>query len=172
MKTSRTFCLVITALVVGFVAARWCFAQSTNPAPNKESAIDNNFALEELESFVAYLQETKQTNALKRFDDYSNVSIVSRSSADLGVRLYILYSLRTGHTNEAINVLEARMTSDVVAFAASYRDLPVSIREKVSLTAFRRARDYCRKYPVRSGHSDVDEIVMKAFTLLDEQAAK
>ena len=172
MKTSRVFGLVVAALVIGFLAAHWCFAQSTRQISSKERATDSYIGLHELESFVSYLEDTKQTNTLQRFYDYNNVTIVSRSSADLGVSLHILYDLRNGHTNEAIRMLEGQMTSDVSGFAASYRELPVSIREKVGLTAFREARDYCRKYPVRSGNSDVDAIIEKAFSLLDEKSTR
>ena len=169
MKTSRSFALVSAALVIGFLAARWSFAQPGQPS-SKESATDYYIGFHQLESFVAYLQDTKQTNALQRFYEYSNVTIASRSSADLGVRLHLLYQLRNGRTNEVIRMLEQQTRSDVVGFAASYRELPAALRVKIGLTALREARDYCRKYPVKSEHADVDEILSKAFTLLDEKS--
>lgn len=172
MKTSRVFVLTAVALVVGFIAARWSMAQPSQRPSSKESAPDNYVGLHQLESFVGYLQDTKQTNTLQRFNDYANATIVSQSSADLGVRLHILYELRRGRTNEAVRMLELQMRSDVVGFAASYRELPVGVREKVGLTAFKEARDYCRKYPPKSGQPDLDEILANAFKLLDEKASR
>jgi hypothetical protein len=169
MKTSRVFVLTAAALVVGFITARWCMAQPAHQPPSKESATDDYIGLHQLESFVGYLQDTKQTNTLQRFNDYANVTIVSRSSADLGIRLHILYDLRSGRTNEAIRMLELQMRSDVVGFAASYRELPAEVREKVGLTAFKEARDYCRKYPAKSGQPDLDQILANAFKLLDDK---
>jgi len=170
MKTSRIVIFVAAALVVGFLTARWCFAQPAHQPVSKGSETDSYIGLHELESFVAYLQDNKQTNILQRFNEYGNVTIVSRSSADLGVRLHILYALRGGRTNEAIRMLEGQMTSDVVGFATSYHELPVSILEKVSLKAFQEARDYCSKYAVKNGNPDIDAILEKAFALLDEKS--
>jgi hypothetical protein len=60
------------------------------------------------------------------------------------------------------------MISDVLGFATSYHELPAEVRGKVGLTAFREARDYCSKYSVTNGHSDVDEFLANAFKLLDK----
>jgi hypothetical protein len=43
----------------------------------KTNVIDDSFGLHQLESFVCYLQDTKQTNVLNRFNDFSNAWIVS-----------------------------------------------------------------------------------------------
>ena len=156
MIISRTVVLTVVALVIGFLAARWSFAQPAElPPQTKNQTQTTTYWFHQLESFVCYLNDTKQTNTLQRFNDYSNVSIVSRSSADLGVKLHILYALRSGRTNEVIRLLELQMTSDVVGFAAGYRELPAPIREKVGLTEFREARDYCHSYSVSSERSVV-----------------
>jgi len=167
MKTSRVSVLTALALLIGLIAACWCMAQPSHTEP----ATDNSIGSHQLESFVDYLQDTKQTNTLQRFNDYANVTIVSRSSADLGVRLHILDDIRNGRTNEAIRMLELQMRSDAVGFAASYRELPLGLRGKVGLTALREARDYCRKYPTENGQPDLDEILTNAFKLLDDKAS-
>jgi len=168
MKSSRLFGLVAAALGIGFLTVGWCLAQPAHHASSKEPAADNYIGLHELENFVAYLQDTKQTNTLRRFNDYCNVTIVTRHSAELGVRLHVLNDLRSGRTNEAIRMLELQTTSDVVGFAASYRELPAGVREKVGLTAFKEARAYCNKYSVKNSNSDVDEFLANAFKLLDK----
>ena len=99
MKVSRVFTLIAFALVLGFLTARLSIAQPATPPPGNEPATDN-FALDELLSFTQYLQETRQTNALERFNRYSNASIMLQHSADLGVTLAILQRLRDGRTNE------------------------------------------------------------------------
>ena len=66
MKTSRTLPLVGVALIIGFLAARWCTAQSAQQASRKEPPTHDFGALHQWESFVLYLQETKQTNTLQR----------------------------------------------------------------------------------------------------------
>ena len=172
MKLSRTLVLIAVVLFCGFFAACWCTAQSVRQASGKEQKTDDYITLHQLESFVAHLQKTKQTDTLRLFNDYSNVSIAQQSSVDIGVTVRILAQLREGRTNEVISLLEQRLTSDAVGFVASYRELPASLREKLSLTSLGDARDYRSMHRVRSKHSDVDEIVEKAFTLLDEKNSK
>src|SRR5260221_13095805 len=140
MKTSRVFALLVVVVVTAFLAARWIYAQSERQPSNKEPATDNYVALHQLESFVTYLQDTKQTNTLKRFNDYSTATVASQNSADLGVTLAILQRLRDGRTNEAFELLEGRVSTDIVGFVSSYRELPASIREKMSLKPLEYAR--------------------------------
>src|SRR5258708_6360084 len=172
MKTLRAIALVATALVIGFLAARWCAAQSVRQPSGKEPATDSYVALHELESFVTYLQDTKQTNTLQRFNEYSTATIVSQNSADLGVTVAILQRLRDGRTNEAFELLEGRVSTDIVGFVASYRELPASLREKMSLKPVQYARDYRAKFPFKHRYPKVDQGVAEAFKILDEKATK
>lgn len=169
MKKSNILLLITAALVIGFAASHWCFAQ-TSHLSKKESTTDNYIAFHQLESFVGYLQDTGQTNTLQRFNEFATASSVSRAPADLGIRIHVLNCLRHGRTNEAIEMLEMQMRSDIVGFASGYRELPASTRNKVGLTAFRVARDYCGKYAVSTRHSDTDDVLKNAFTLLDENS--
>jgi len=172
MKTVRSFACITAALVIGFLAARWSAAQSARQPPPGESKADYAFGLRELESFVSYLQDTKQTNTLRRFNDYSNASIVSQHSADLGVTVAILQRLRDGRTNEAIELLEDRVSTDIIGFVASYRELPGSVREKISLKPLEHARDYRTKFPFKHRYPSVDEGVTESLKILDEKTAK
>lgn len=132
MKTSRVLAFVGAALVVGILAARWCAAQPAYQTSIKEPTTDNYISIRQLESFVASLQDNKQTNSLMRFNDFLNASITSHNSADLGMTLAILQRLRDGRTNEAFALLEDKVSTDIIGFVASYRELPVSLREKTS----------------------------------------
>src|SRR4051812_43290765 len=60
MKTSRAFALAAAALVVGFLVASLCVAQPSSQALRKEPASYDFGALQQLTSFVTYLQDTKQ----------------------------------------------------------------------------------------------------------------
>ena len=162
MRKSIAFIIAATFVLAGIAAASWRVAGSKDSPSSGGPTPDNYIALHQLEEFVGYLQETKQTNALERFGDYANVMLVSRSTADLGIRLRILADLRNGYTNEAIHMLELQVRSDLVTFAGSYRQLPPSIREKVNLAAVNEAREYCARYPATTDQ-DVSNMV---FTLL------
>lgn len=169
MKKSRAFALALAALIIGFAAARWCAAQPSNQPSGKESTTYDFGAMQQLESFVAYLQDTKQTNSLQRFNDYSNASLASRHMADLGVTVIILQRLRDGRTNQACELLEGGLDSHIVAFAASYRELPASLRKQGNLKPLAMAKEYRAKHPPQN-HSQIgDAAVADAFKLLDEK---
>jgi hypothetical protein len=172
MKISRGFILISAALVLGFLAARWCAAQSANPQSARETKGDYAVAVRQLESFVTYLQETKQTNVLERFNNYMNTSLATQQSADLGLTLAILQRLRDGRTNSAMELLEGRLNSDITGFVAVYRELPTSLREKMSLKPLAYAREYRVKFPFKHKYPIVDEGVVEALKVLDEKPAK
>jgi hypothetical protein len=169
MKTSRAFALATAALVIGFVAARWCGAQPSNQSPGKEQPAYDFGALQQLDSFVTHLQQTKQTNTLQRFNEYLNASHVARHGADLGMTVMILQRLRDGRTNQAYELLEGDLDHDISAFVASYRDLPASLRSQGSLKVLRLAKIYRAKYPSLSHSQISDTAVADAFKLLDEK---
>jgi hypothetical protein len=173
MKTVSASILIILGLCIGFFAAHWSVAQTLSQSSSKEPITAyNNIALDQLTLLLSNLNETKQTNALKLFNDYANASLAQQKNAEMGMKLHILYSLRAGRTNEVINLLEQEMTGDVVGFVASYRNLSASQSAELNLAALKKARDYCDKFQVKSGHPDVDEIVSNSFKLLDEKATK
>ncbi len=172
MKTLRVFTLLAVTVVTAVLAARWSLAQSERQPANKEPATDSYIALHQLESFVTYLQDTKQTNTLRRFNDYSTATVASQNSADLGVTLAILQRLRDGRTNEAFELLEGRVNTDIIGFVSSYRELPASIRGKMSLKPLEYARDYRAKFPFKHRYPSVDQGVAEALKILDEKATQ
>lgn len=168
MRTTRLLLLVILALG-GLLAARWGVAQSTNRASAGNTKTYDFGALEQMVSFCSYLQETKQTNALERFNVYAGASTASQQYADLGLTLAILERLRSGRTNEAYELLEGQLNSEVIGFVACYRELPLALREQGSLKVLKAARDYRGKHPFKHRYPEVDEGVAGAFRILDEK---
>lgn len=169
MKTSRAFGLAAAALVVGFIAARLCVAQPSSQTPRKDPASYDFGALEQFRSFVTYLQDTKQTNTLERFNDYATASLASQHYADLGVTLASLQRLRDGRTDQAYELLEGRQDTGIVGFVASYRQLPTSVRDQPGLKILQQARDYRVRFPFKHRYPSVDEGVADAFKILDEK---
>jgi len=168
MKTSRLLILFVLVLA-SFFAARWGSAQSTNQPSAKRLASSGFGALDQLASFVSYLQETKQTNTLDRFNTFENASLASREFANLSLTLEILQRLRDGRTNQAYELLEGQLASDIVGFVGVYRELPDALRDQRSLRILRAARDYRAQYPFKHRYQDIDERVTKAFKILDEK---
>lgn len=162
MKTSRTIALTVAALAIGFFAAQWCSAQ-----PSKQSTNYDFGALQQLESFVTYLEETKQTNTLHRFETYLNATMASQQYAFLGLNLSVLERLRDGRTNSAYELLEGQLDSEIISFVSVYNKLPTSLKCQGSLKILGYAKDYRAKYPFKHRYPDVDKGVADAFKVID-----
>jgi hypothetical protein len=171
MKTTRTFVSIALALSTGFVAVWWCAAQTSAPA-KKPVTGDRNPALDRLNALVSYLETNKQTNTLKLFYEYSNASIAQQNSADIGVTLHILMALREGRTTNAMELLEGRLDTEIIGFAASYKELPSTQREWLGLQPLSEARWYRTKFPHKHRYQSVDEGVAEALKVLDEKSTK
>ena len=171
MKTTRTFVSIALALSIGFVAAWWCAAQTNAPA-KKPVTGGSNPALERLTALVSYLGTNKQTNALKLFYEYSNASIAQQHSADIGVTLHVLMALREGRTTNALELLEARLDTDVIGFAASYKELSGTQRDRLDLHSLSEARWYRDKFLHTPRYPSADEDVTEALKILDEKTTK
>lgn len=172
VKTARISACVAVVLLVVILGARWSLAQTAGKLSSKQKAPDPSLSYEQLVAFVTHLQDTGQTNTLRLFNDCSNAFLAQQHSAYLGIRTRILLYLREGRTNEAIRLLEMQLTTDAVGFAASYRELPGPLRERLSLSALEHARDYCSQYQVKSTNAEIARIEANAFSLLDEKQSK
>jgi hypothetical protein len=171
MKTTRTFVLIASMFCVCLIAAWWCSAQSS--APSKKPITGNsNPALDRLTALVSYLEANKQTNALKLFNEYSSASLAQQHSADMGVTLHILMALREGRTTNAIELLEGRLDTDIIGFAASYKEMPKTDREWLSLHSLSEAHWYRDKFPHKHRYQNVDDGVAEAFQLLPKKSEK
>lgn len=84
----------------------------------------------------------------------------------------ILQRLRAGRTNEAYELLEGRLDSDVISFAASYRELPKPLQEQGSLNVLGYAKEYRARNPFKHRYRNVDDGVANAFKILDGNATK
>jgi len=102
-----------------------------------------------------------------------NASIASRSYADLAIMIWALQKLRDGHTNDAYEMLEGRVDSEIIRLVASYRQLPGALREQGNLKVIlERARDYRRRFPFKHRYQNIDDGVADAFKILDEENTK
>jgi hypothetical protein len=125
-----------------------------------------------LTALVSYLEANKETNALKLFNEYANAAGALQHSADIGVTLHVLTGLREGHTNEALQLLEFRLDSDIISFAANFKELPGAEQEWLGLHALSEARGYRTKYPPKHADENLEASMAQAFQLLDKKSNK
>ncbi|PWU13388.1 MAG: hypothetical protein C5B50_19450 [Verrucomicrobia bacterium] len=172
MKCRSVVCFS-AAVVAAFLAGWICFARSSREVSAKAEGKDQFFALHELESFVGYLREGGQTNTLDRFDQCANSFIASEHIADLGLTLAVLQKLRDGRTNDAVDMLEMQLSSHLTSLASSYRALPESVRQNISLVPVEHARDYRTKFPFHHEYSpDLDQDDAQALKILQQRSLK
>jgi hypothetical protein len=169
MKKSYMVLSIALTLCVGFFAGRWSAARPVDYAVSKRPVTgDNNLVLDQLNELVSYLSESKQTNALKLFNEYSCASIAQGQSADMGVTLHTLMALHEGRTNDAMELLEITLNTEIVGFAASYKEVPEAHRQWIGLHALGEASWYRSKFPLKGRYQNVDDGVARAFELLEK----
>ena len=172
MKIAKVLLFLALGIGIGFLAARWSAAQSANNFSSpKPATAQNNLGMDELVQLLSNLEETKQTNTSRLFSSYLNASLTMQHLGDLSIRIFILKFLHEGRTNEAINMLENQLDSDIIGFAASYCDLTSSQREKIksNLKVLQLCHDYRSKFPHKwPDHPEMEGYVTNAFSLLDE----
>ena len=95
-----------------------------------------------------------------------------QQSADMGVTLHILMALREGRTTNAIELLEGRLDTDIIGFAASFRAMPEAQREWLGLHSLSEARWYRDKFPHKHRYQNVDDGVAQAFEPLPKKSGK
>ena len=79
-------------------------------------------------------------------------------------------ALREGRTTNAIELLEGRLDTGIIGFAASFKELPKDHQEWLGVRSLSEARWYRDKYPHKHRYPSVDEGVADAFKMLDEKA--
>src|SRR6185312_12770029 len=122
MKTTYTFSFVAIALCIGFFAAHWSQAQSTNASVTKPTTNDDIY-IQELESLENYLNDSKQTNALKQLNHILSYDRAMQQAYDMAITVSILQGLREGKTNEVLGHLENHLDMNICVFASEYRTL-------------------------------------------------
>jgi hypothetical protein len=172
MKTKHKILLISVFLLASAITVHWCVAQSQAKLVSQEAANEHSVTLNQLQSLVSYLRDTKQTNVLNRFNNYVNASIMTDRASDLVITLRALRSLRMGDTNAAIKLLEVKLSGDIVGFATSYRALPASLREQVSLKPLEYAREYRACFRFGHDYPGVDDAITNAFKILNETDAR
>jgi hypothetical protein len=166
MKTKHVIAIGLI-VAIGFAVARWSSAQ-TNSSAKRAITGDNNPAMDRLVALVSYLDAKHDTNGLNLFNEYAYASIALNHSAEMGTKLHVLKELREGKTNDAIRLLEITLDGDIVGFAFSYKELPQSQKEWLSLIPLSDAQSYREKFPSKDEYG----VVKKAFEVLDEKGGK
>jgi multidrug efflux pump subunit AcrA (membrane-fusion protein) len=158
MKKPYIFFIVAVSVVVGLL-----FASHSSEAQTKKTAVADFTAIERMESLVAELDASGQTNIITKVSDLVSALQMAETTHEASTTLALLRQLRAGHTNEAITMLEKQLDGDLVRFGASTNE----IRE-AEIGVLKQVREYRTEYPHKAAFPYTDATLNQTFNLLDK----
>ena len=122
---------------------------------------------------VAHLEATGQTNALELFRQYRCAHVADLASSELRETILVLQSLRERRTDEAVRLLEQRLSRYAGLMCNSYGCLSATNRERVKLESLEQARDYQAKwFPAPAWDAGLEKAVNEVLRLSSEKPKK
>jgi hypothetical protein len=149
MKILRTIPFIIIALVFAVVAGSRLIAQPTNSEEGRG-------ALGQYEQLVISLSQSGQSNTVSQLVALVSSIHAEGKMADIGITVGVLNRLRSGHTNEALTLLETKLDGALIGLDT----LPHDERMQKIVAI---AKEYRAKFPHQSGNTDIDEAVARAL---------
>ncbi|HWD92802.1 MAG TPA: hypothetical protein VG938_10670 [Verrucomicrobiae bacterium] len=157
MKTLRPILLGAVALAIIGMMNRRSNAQATNAAENRGS-------FGKYEQLLLYLSKRGDSNTIEQVHSFVIASDMEHNAGDIAMNVRILRDLRSGKTNEAIDLLETQLDGDLVTFA-----YPDSLKHDSKYDKFlRQAKEYRTKYPHKSGNAEIDATIARAFDTISK----
>jgi hypothetical protein len=154
MKILRIIPFVAVGVVLVAILSRQSAAQQT-------PATEDRGGLGKYEQLVIPLIKSGQTNLVSQISDMVSEMHTEQKTIDIAMSVRILQALRSGHTNEAISLLETRLDGALIG----YDVLPhTPAMDKL----VRYAKDYREQYPHKSSSPDVDTGVARAFNSVSQ----
>jgi hypothetical protein len=149
MKTIRTIPFVLIAIIFVVVASRHLIAQPVNTEEDRG-------ALGQYEQLVISLSRSGQSNTVNQITALVSSMHAEQKMADIGITIGVLNRLRSGHTNEAMAILETRLDGALMGLDKLPHD---DHTEKI----LELAREYRARFPHQTGNADIDEGVARAL---------
>jgi hypothetical protein len=163
MKAMRTFIVVMggVAIIIAFLGMllmyRGVKAQSTRRAANPT-------VVGQYEQLVSSLSKRGDTNSAMGVANLVTAMHTGRAVTDLSTTVRILESLRSGRTNDAIQLLESRLDAAVMSF-----DAPSDVkRDQIYDPVLKMAKEYRNKHPYKEGVPEIDTVVERVFKSLPQ----
>jgi hypothetical protein len=173
MKKSRLF-ILLASFILGLLAVWWSRAQTpSHPLKVIVNGVEiHTLMLDQQNALEGYLEAAGQTNALELLRQYRCAYSVGLSSSELGDTVAVLRCLREGQKNQAIELLERRLSRYANLMCNSYGGLNPTNRERVKLESLEQARDYFAKFPSPQWDAEREKAVNEVLRLSGEKPKK
>jgi hypothetical protein len=155
MKRQRFLFLFVSAITIAVVLSLRSTAQPTN-------AQEDRGVLGQYEQLVLSLSKRGETNTAAQVASLVSAIHAERDAADIAVTVFVLDSVRSGHTNDAIKMLETRLDGGLMTFGT----LSVNPRDSKYDKILKMAKDYRAKHPHTTGVPEIDTGVSRVFDSL------
>jgi hypothetical protein len=124
MKKSRIF-ILLAGLILSLLVVCWSRAQTTShPLKMTVNGVEvHTLMADQYNALEGYLEAAGQTNAIELFRQYRCADRADQASSELGETITILKYLRKDQQNQAIYLLEQRLSRYASLMCNSYGGL-------------------------------------------------
>jgi hypothetical protein len=151
MKILR-FVLAVTVTLTLIIALNHrSAAQSTSQTQDQQP-------IDKLNRLIPLLLKRGDSNTVCEINDFISAMERQRNATDASFDVRLLTDLRSGKTNDAIELLETRLDGSLMPFAFDHDSTNDKLLE--------RAKEYRSRYPHKSGSPEIDAAVARAFESL------
>jgi hypothetical protein len=158
MKKLRFVLLATLVSGIALSISRRSAAQLSNTAEEKGT-------LGEFEQLVLTFSKNGDTNTVKQFTDFVRDTSAQKCATEAGIYARVLSDLRSGRTNEALELLETRLDGAVIAFASPAQGKHYPQYDKI----LEQVKNYRTKYPHSSKNPENDATVRGALDSLPKR---
>jgi hypothetical protein len=110
--------------------------------------------------------------AVHQYSKWATSFATADTLPNLGDAYRALQSLRTGDTNEAIEMLEFRLDSEIIALSALASEETDAKKRAGYIRALTRVRDYRAAHPRKTDTPEIDQGVAEAFAWVSRETSK
>lgn len=161
MNRVRLLTYILSTVAIGIAAERHSAAQ-LGQKNRTTYAASSGILQQRLVRLISELSAKGDTNTLTQVTDLLSAKDVLQHTVHLDMTVALLERLRTGQTNEVIELLESGLDGALIGIANHPKDV-----SDVQVGALEMARAYRERYPRRKGSPDVSAAVARAFDLLE-----
>jgi hypothetical protein len=93
-------------------------------------------------------------------------------SAQTGMDVQLLKSLRSNNVTNAIDLLEIELDSSIVGLGVYLNNVPQSKRDSIQIKMLQRAKEYRSQFPYKEDSVLSERMISNAFLLVNVQTNK
>lgn len=155
MKKTRFILLMVGTLAITIAVSLRSTAQ---PA----QAQNDRGVLGQYEQLILSLDKRGDTNTAAQVADLVSAMQAERNATDIAMTVRVLHDFRSGHTNDAIQLLETRLDGALLTFSAPTNGPRNPKHDKI----LKMAKEYRTKHPHTAGVPEIDTGVSETFDSL------